>query len=97
MIKRQLRIIRIAAVGEEYQAALSAAALLKEQLSSDPGFGNQHGWRQRAGKDFEDNLEATNIVRMYAEFEAGLRDYWKTYRRKDTHPQNGAACERVDP
>ncbi|HEY7429088.1 MAG TPA: hypothetical protein VH682_32975 [Gemmataceae bacterium] len=75
------------AVAEEYQAALTAASLLEEKLNADPGYGNRHGWRQKAGKDFEVNLEATYIVRMYAEFEAALRDYWKTHKGKDTHPK----------
>src|SRR5437867_3108211 len=26
------------------------------------------------------------IIRMYAEFEAGLRDYWKSHLKKNTHP-----------
>ena len=30
--------------------------------------------------------KGTYLVRMYAEFEAGLRDYWKTYLGRDTHP-----------
>jgi hypothetical protein len=53
---------------------------------ADPSFGNRHGWEAKAGIDFCENLEATYIVRMYAEFEAGLRDYWKTHLKHDTHP-----------
>jgi hypothetical protein len=86
MIKRQIRILWIRAVAEEYQAAVSAATLLGEKLKGDPNYGDKYGWRQRAGQDFADNLEATYLVRMYAEFEAALRDYWTTYRKKDTHP-----------
>jgi hypothetical protein len=87
MIKRQLRIERISAVEQEYYAALSAAALLREQLNANPNYGVEYGWRQRAGRDFDNNLDGTYVIRMYAEFEAALRDYWKTYRGKDTHPK----------
>jgi hypothetical protein len=86
MIQRQWRMLRIVAVAEEYRAALTAAEMLGVVLRANPTYGDQQGWRQRAGQDFIDNLEATYIVRMYAEFEAGLRDYWKSYLGRDTHP-----------
>ena len=87
MIKRQWRMLRIVAVAEEYQAAWTAAGTLGESLKADPNFGEAHGWRKKAGEDFIDNLEGTYIVRIYAEFEAGLHDYWKTYLGRDTHPK----------
>ncbi len=86
MIKRQWRLQRIAAVAEEYRAALTVATLLQEKLRADPNYGGQFGWRQKAGEDFTKNLEGTYIVRMYAEFEAGLRDYWATYHGRATFP-----------
>ena len=86
MIKRQLRIVRINAVLQEYLAANTSAELLKEQTRSDPSYGNKRGWNPKAGIDFIINLEATYIIRIYAEFEAGLRDYSLTFRRKDTRP-----------
>ena len=87
MIKRQRRLARIAAAVEEYQAALTAATLLGEKLKVDPNYGDELGWRQRAGENFAHNLEGTYIVRMYAEFEAGLRDYWRTHLGHETHPK----------
>ncbi len=86
MTKRQRRLQRIAAVAEEYLAAVSAAKLLGEKLKGDPNYGVEWGWTQRAGEAFAESLEATYIVRIYAEFEAGLRDYWKTYCRQSTYP-----------
>jgi len=86
MMKRQLRIERINAVVQEYLAAHTAAELLKEQTRSDPSYGVKRGWKPRGGIDFVSNLEATYIIRIYAEFEAGLRDYWLTFRRKNTRP-----------
>ena len=35
---------------------------------------------------FRDNLQATYIIRIYAEFEAALRDYWLTYLKRSTRP-----------
>jgi len=87
MIKRQIRIQRIVAVEQEFGAGRTAAKLLEKKLEADPSFGNAFGWRQRAGEDFDQNLEGTYIIRMYAEFEAALRDYWKTHLGKSTYPK----------
>jgi hypothetical protein len=86
MTKREFRIKRLKAVAEEYRAAQSAATLLGEELKKNPSFGDAHGWSNTAGKGFQNNLEATFIVRLYAEFEATLRDYWEKYRERDTRP-----------
>lgn len=86
MIKRQQRIEWIAAVAREYLAAKSAADLLAAQLHADPNYGTTQGWDARDGAAFNENLESTYIVRLYAEFEAGLRDYWANHLNKTTHP-----------
>lgn len=86
MIKRQQRIEWIAAVAREYLAAKSAAELLEEELQADPNYGWNQGWESRDGAAFNDNLEPTYIIRLYAEFEAGLRDYWANHLNRATHP-----------
>ena len=87
MIKRQLRIERINAVLQEYLAANTAAGLLISQTQPDPSYGYTRGWEPKAGSAFVKNLEATYIIRIYAEFEAGLRDYWLTYWKQTTRPK----------
>ena len=87
MIKRQQRIERIAAVAREYVAAKSASELLKAQLKSDPNYGQSMGWEARDGAAFRANLESTYMIRVYAEFEAGLRDYWANHLNRNTHPR----------
>ena len=87
MIKRQRRIERIIAVLQEYLAAKTASDLLSTQTDANPNYGRDHEWEPRAGVAFTDNLEATYIIRIYAEFEAALRDYWLTYRRHTTRPR----------
>ena len=86
MIRRQQRIEWIAAVEKEYRAAKSAADLLATTLKDDPNYGETHGWEARYGVAFRANLESTYIVRLYAEFEAGLRDYWANHLNRTTHP-----------
>src|SRR5439155_7570710 len=87
MIKRQQRIARITAVLQEYLTAKTASDLLTAQSDANPSYGRDHGWEPRAGEAFTDNLEATYIIRIYAEFEAALRDYWLTYRKQTTRPK----------
>ena len=89
MIKRQQRIEWIAAVAKEYLAAKSAADLLATQLQADPNYGDSHGWEARDGVAFKANLESTYIVRLYAEFEAGLRDYWANHLNQDHSSSDG--------
>jgi hypothetical protein len=86
MIKRQQRIEWIVAVAKECLAANSAASLLEAQLQGDPSFGRNQGWDARDGAAFGANLESTYMIRLYAEFEAGLRDYWENHLNRDTHP-----------
>jgi len=86
MTKRQQRIEWIAAVAKEYFAAKSAADLLNAQLQADPNYGWNHGWESRDGAAFHANLESTYIIRLYAEFEAGLRDYWANHLNRPTQP-----------
>jgi hypothetical protein len=86
MNKRKQRLDRIAAVAQEYLAAKTAASLLSVKLTADPSYGWSQRWEPKAGAAFSANLEATYIIRIYAEFEAGLRDYWKTRLGHKTHP-----------
>lgn len=86
MIKRQERIERIRAVENEYRAAADGVRLLMDQLRADPNWGEKHGWRARDGNQLSENLESTYLIRLYAEFEAGLRDVWAHYFARTTHP-----------
>jgi len=86
MNKLQHRIQRIADVVQEYLAARTAADWLDARTAENPSYGRTRGWNPKGGRDFSTNLEATYLVRMYAEFEAGLRDYWANYLGRDTQP-----------
>lgn len=87
MIKRQLRIRRIEDVYQEFLAARTARDLLSEQLQADPSHGDRFGWKPRADRDYSENLDSTFIIRIYAEFEAALRAYWRTFLHQPTYPK----------
>jgi hypothetical protein len=86
MIKRQECLDRIRGVEREFLAADAAVTLLEERLHADPLFGNSTRWRTRDASRLRDNLEATYLLRMFAEFESGLRDIWTTFFKQTTQP-----------
>lgn len=83
MRKRQQRIERICNVEREYLAARSAFGLLADSVRSNPSFGDTCGWSARDADSSSANLEATYLIRLFAEFESGLRDIWRIYYKKN--------------
>lgn len=85
MSQRQQRLERMRDVEREYLAALAAIELLAEKLREDPAWGAEHDWRAGDAVRLQDNLEDTYLIRVFAEFESGLRSIWRARRR--THPR----------
>jgi hypothetical protein len=86
MNKRQERLDRIVAVKREYLTALVAVDLLDERLRTDPSYLNAFDLRNRDARTVRENLEVTYLIRVYAEFESGLRDAWNNAFHRATHP-----------
>lgn len=85
-MKRQRRTERIRAVEGEYRAAAAAMTLLEERLQKDPSFGPDKDWGQSDAMALRTNLEITFLIRLFAEFESGLRDAWLNHYGRTTHP-----------
>lgn len=86
MIERERRLERIVGVLHEYFAARIAVGLLDDQLGADPMFLERSGLRGRVALDLRINLETTYLIRLFAEFEAGLRDAWRKAFHQNTEP-----------
>ena len=86
MIQRQVRLERIRAVAREFLAAVAALRLLEKKLVADPSWGTAEGWERHDVERLSRNLEATYLIRLFAEFEAGLRDYWERSMGRTTSP-----------
>lgn len=86
MSKRQDRLQRIRAVEREYLAATVAVDLLEEQLRANPAYLVPFELRNRDAGQLRANLEATFLIRVFAEFESGLRDAWDKAFGRTTHP-----------
>ncbi len=87
MTKQQQRIERICDVEREYFAVKSALRLLGEQIRNNPAWGDLEGWGTRDVVNSMDRLEATYIIRLFAEFESGVREVWKFYYKKTRKPR----------
>lgn len=85
-MKRQARLERIRAVEREYLAAKAAIIVLQERLQLQPTFGMGNEWHSKDVRNLRDNLESTFLIRLYAEFEAGLRDAWQFAFGRHTEP-----------
>jgi hypothetical protein len=75
---------RIKSIEREYGSVRLAVDRLLSQVRFDPTILNS-GIALRDIVYAAENLEGTYFVRLFAEFETGVRNYWKTFR--DTHPR----------
>ena len=86
MNRREERLERIRRVEREYQVAAVAIGGLGRQLRADPSALAGDELRHRDFLACRDNLEATYLIRLFAEFEAGLRQVWRTLVRPTSPP-----------
>ncbi len=75
---------RINSVQREFNAMAQAAKCFQQAASVDPSI-LEHDVRPRDIAMALTRLEATYTIRLFAEFEAGARQYWA--KRKRTHPK----------
>ena len=81
------RIKRIKDVEKEYQVAIIARGVLGAELDKNPSTLRKEGLTRADFDGFTNNLQATYLIRIFAEFESGLREYWKALSKKKTRPQ----------
>jgi hypothetical protein len=75
---------RIKAIEREFSAVRLGTARLLSQAQIDPTI-LRGGFQIRDIGHAAERLEGTYLIRLYAEFETGLRKYWETFR--PTHPR----------
>jgi hypothetical protein len=87
MNRRQWHVDRITDAYQEFVAAEASVGLLEERLRVDPSFLTSQGIGNRRARALRDNLEATYLIRLFAAFEAGVRDAWENHWKKPTEPK----------
>jgi hypothetical protein len=86
MNRREERLDRIRRVEREYQVATVAMRGLGLQLRADPSALADDELRPRDFLACREHLEATYVIRLFAEFEAGLRQVWRVLVRQTSPP-----------
>src|SRR5260370_13947840 len=99
MLRRDDGQTRIKAVEREFLAVRLAMSRLVDATRRDPTLLRGQVEPRDLGRASE-ALEGTYLIRMFAEFETGLRLYWDAIR--DSHPQmkdlvDGLAATRKIP
>jgi hypothetical protein len=94
-------LTRIKAVERQHAAIRFATERVLEAVRQDPTI-LQRALEPRDIREASDHLEATYLVRLFAEFESGLRHFWQVARpnRRRTrteHLLNGIAAARGIP
>jgi hypothetical protein len=87
MTRKQHRLERIRAVEREYEVAVIAAEGLDARLRSNPSALVEGRLTYGDYQNFRDNLETTYLIRLFAEFEAGLRHAWEVAFHRTTSPR----------
>jgi hypothetical protein len=87
MTRKQWRLDQIRAIEREYQVALTVVGELDERFGGDPSALADERLSYRDYQNFRANLESTYLIRLFAEFEAGLREAWEFKYRRPTHPK----------
>lgn len=83
--KRDDKIEAMRTVQREFEVGDAAMACLQQRLQNEPDYLTRQRLRQQDMNRCRDRLEATYIIRLFAEFEAALRQYWATIKK--TKPQ----------
>jgi hypothetical protein len=71
------RIERMGAVEREYRVAVMAGDTLDQALGQDPALLTKSGLGKVDFDSLQTKLEDTFFIRLFAEFETGVKDYWK--------------------
>lgn len=94
-MKRQLRLNRLKALEKEWRVARLAVRLLESRARVDASM--------LIGEEMEYSdvlacvrqLAATYLIRLFAEFEAGLRDWWQIAKRRKSRPTTRQLVDSV--
>jgi hypothetical protein len=95
MKERQERLERMRAIEREFRIVKIAINRLHESLRTDPALLRAEQLKPADAGKASANLEATYLIRLFAEFEAGLRDAWENGFHQPTTPRTRELLEAV--
>jgi hypothetical protein len=74
-------------VESEHSYARLAIQLLEDEVHHKSEFANRHALNLGPLQNLQQNLSHTYVVRLYAEFESGLRAYWRDWLNRSDRNQ----------
>lgn len=92
-LKRMVWQTRIKAVEKEFHSMRLAADRLLAIVVRDPTILTAKSVQPASCRLASENLEGTYFIRLFAEFESGLREFWASLKR--THPQTEVLMARI--
>ena len=92
--RRDQRIEQLGDVEREYRVTVVAMTELRRRLAADPSVLTGQGLEKKYFDRAADNLDATYLIRLFAEFETGLREAWRLARRSPPIPERWN-CSRL--
>jgi len=95
--ERHQRLELVRAVEREYQDSALAVGMLLEEAINQGEFARVHRLDPASIRETRENLERTYTVRIYAEFEATLRTYWRDWRGRTTQPPTQHLIDALTP
>ncbi len=87
MRKRLYRLERMKSLEREFRVAQVAMEILDQALRVDASVLTSRQLSPADAVNVIENLEATYLLRLFAEFEAGLRDVWENAYTRPTTPR----------
>ena len=99
-MKRQQRFDLMNQVYREYLAATVAVDVLENRLRNEPELLTENKLKARDFRQFQEHLSGTYLIRLFAVFEAALRDLWSDGFKQTTVPKmrdllGGIAARRL--
>ena len=85
-MKREVGIGYVRAAQRELRTASIAIDALKNSLIHDPALLKSMGLERADLAGFESNLDVTYLIRIFAVFEAVLRNFWTLGIQRNTSP-----------
>jgi hypothetical protein len=85
-MRRLVRIGRLRRIERQWRVARISAQLLDEGLQKNPGLLAADDLEAADVTIYRDELSATYVIRLFAEFESGLRDWWQNGLRRTSRP-----------
>ena len=86
---------RIKAIEQMFRAARASVAHYRRACQNDPGLLGTAGFRIRDIRDCHEELEATFLLRVFAEFEGALQDFWRSGMGRQTSPATRTLLDRI--